>query len=182
MDEINKILTSKKISIFGYPATGKTTFAIFLEELLGIKLYCIDQLRYEKASFEKRNVSDFEDDYYQIFKSDSWIIEGNALDYLDSRLKASDVLIYFYSNRYISVLKCITRYFRINILKKEKRLGTNWTNNYFHLKTIHWIIKRYYKKIKSLEEELIFNREKIVFVKSYVQLRKIIKKLKDESY
>lgn len=98
-------------------------------------------------------MSDFEDDYYQIFKSNSWIIEGNALDYLDLRLKASDVLIYFYSNKYISVLKCIARYFRINILKKEKRLGTNWTNNYFHFKTIHWIKKRYYKKIKSLEKK-----------------------------
>jgi len=178
MNKTEKLLNSKKISIFGYPATGKTTLANKLGSLLNIEVYSLDKIRFKKNEvFIKSKVKDFEENYNKIFKNKSWIVEGNALDYIDNRLKESDILIFLRSNKYISVLKYIIRNIKINILKLEERDGTNNNKEKFNIQTVKWILSRYNGKIKKLEAKLKEYEDKIIVIKSYSQLNQLIENL-----
>ncbi len=168
----DKILKSKRISIFGYPATGKSTLAVALAKILNIKLYSLDKMKYKNNNrFEKRDIKDFEIEYNELFQNESWFIEGNSLDYIDRRFIESDLIIYFKSNKYISALKYTYRYIRINILKKEIRLGTNGNADKFDIGAIKWILNQYHKKIINLSELMQKYNHKIIIIKSYRQLK-----------
>lgn len=43
-----KSVQFKKYSIFGYPATGKTTLANTISKLLTIDVYSLDEIRFRK--------------------------------------------------------------------------------------------------------------------------------------
>ena len=110
------LLESNKIAIFGWPATGKTTLGQLLSRKLGIKLYSLDIIRWKYSENGIKNNERFLKDYKNIIKKDKWIIEGNALDYIDSRLEKADLLIFFESN----IEECIKNYTTREIKVKRK--------------------------------------------------------------
>ena len=173
-----KILEAKKIAIFGWPATGKSTFGKYLSELSEIPLYPLDLLRWNNMKGNQKDDEQFLVEYNKILSKDEWIIEGNALDWISSRLEQADMLFFFES----TTEKCIDNYKlrqqniengiekRINFVKEDKPME----------ETINWIKNRYSKKIDALRLQLKDYDDKLIIINDYEDLDKILKEIGSE--
>lgn len=174
MKTISDLLVSKKIAIFGWPASGKSTFGDFLSQKIKIELYSLDEIRWKYITDGIKDDSKFLNAYEKILEKEKWIMEGNALDWIDSRLEQADILIFFDS----TIEKCIENYEnRENKIKlgEEKRLhfDTAKTSN----DTIDWIKNRYSKKIEKLKPNLSKYKNKLIIINNYEELNDIMKKI-----
>ena len=174
---IDKILNSKKIAIFGWPATGKSTLGEALSNKLEIPMYSLDLIRWKNSINGKKDDEAFLKEYYKILECDNWIIEGNALDWIDERLNQADVLLFFESDTKTSINNFIKREEKIKNLE-EVRKSFDKENEETLDKTIEWIENRYSKKIEKLRLKLKDYKEKLVILNNYNELNKIINELK----
>ena len=168
---------AKKIAIIGYPATGKSTFAYWLSKQLDIPVYSIDRIRWKNAT-EKAPEHEFLKKFDSFLAHKSWIIEGNALqylDYLDRRLKEADHVFLFQSNTLVSTAKAFRRWFLIKVMKTERRLGQGDTT-LFHL--CKFIYQKFPQQMRVVEEKAEKYPDKIAIIKSYSELRCVQKQLK----
>ncbi len=174
MDFINNLLLAKKIAIFGWPATGKSTFGDYLSKMLDIELYSLDEIRWKYSQNGVKDDNKFLNDYENILEKEKWIIEGNALDWIDSRLEQADILVFFDS----TVEKCIENYEnrekKVRSLK-EKRLHCNTSKIPNNMRD--WIENRYSKKIEKLKPVLEKHYDKLIIVNNYGELDSLIKKV-----
>lgn len=69
-DLINNLYFSKKIAIFGWPASGKSTFGKFLSSKLNIELYSLDIIRWKYSHQGVKDDNSFLNDYGKILKKD----------------------------------------------------------------------------------------------------------------
>lgn len=171
---INNLLESKKVAIFGWPASGKSTFGKIISEKLNIELYSLDIIRFKYSNDGIKDNDKFLKEYNNILKKSSWIIEGNALDFIDSRLEQSDILIFFDS----TTDKCIENYYNReeNIkLGKEKRLNFDETKSNYDM--VKWIKNRYSKKIDKLRITLDKYKYKLIIINNYDELNGMIEKI-----
>ncbi len=176
MNFINKLLLSKKIAIFGWPAMGKSTLGNFLSNKLNIELYSLDEIRwkYSKAGIKDDNM--FLNDYEKILEKEEWIIEGNALNWIDSRLEQADILIFFDS----TIDKCIENYKnRDNKVQLGKEERLNFDNSKSSHDIINWIENRYSKKIEKLRPKLKEYSNKLIIVNNYEELGDIINQIEE---
>ncbi len=81
----------KKIIVIGSPGAGKSTFSKKLRDITNIKLYHIDML-YHKADGTHISKEELEKKLIEIFKEDSWIIDGNYQRTIEMRLKECDTV------------------------------------------------------------------------------------------
>ncbi len=81
----------KKIIVIGSPGAGKSTFSKKLRDITNIKLYHIDML-YHKADGTHISKEELEKKLIDIFKEDSWIIDGNYQRTIEMRLKECDTV------------------------------------------------------------------------------------------
>lgn len=175
MNFINNLLLSKKIAIFGWPASGKSTFGNFLSNKLNIKLYSLDEIRWKYSKDGIKDDNQFLNEYYKILEKEKWIIEGNALDWIDSRLEQADILIFFDS----TIEKCIENYNnRENKVQSGKEERLNFDVSKTSHDIINWIENRYSKKIEKLKPNLNKYSNKLITVNNYEELNNIIKKIK----
>lgn len=174
MSPINNLLFLKKIAIFGWPASGKSTFGNFLSQKLKIKLYSLDEIRYKYSIDGIKDNNKFLNEYEKILEKEKWIIEGNALDYIESRLEQADILIFFDS----TIEKCIENY---KNRERKIKFGEEERLNFDILKTsndiINWIENRYSKKIEKLKPDLSKYNNKLVIINNYEELNDIMKKI-----
>lgn len=173
MNRISNLLFSKKIAIFGWPASGKSTFGKFLSQKLRIELYALDEIRWKYSTDGIKDDNKFLNEYEKILEKERWIIEGNALDWIDSRLEQADILIFFDS----TIERCIENYKnRENKIKsgEEKRLNFNTSKNSNDI--IDWIEKRYSKKVEKLRPNLNKYNNKLIIINNYEELNDIIEK------
>lgn len=167
-----------KIAIFGWPATGKSTLGEVLSNKLDIELYSLDLIRWKYSENGVKNDDKFLKDYNVIIKQDKWIIEGNALDFIDSRLEQADLLIFFDS----TADKCIKNYIErenkiiLNVEKRKKFDCNKTTGN-----MINWIKDRYAKKIELLRPKLIKYNNKLVIINNYDELNFFIESFSDKT-
>lgn len=167
-----------KIAIFGWPATGKSTLGEVLSNKLDIELYSLDLIRWKYSENGVKNDDKFLKDYNEIIKQDKWIIEGNALDFIDSRLEQADLLIFFDS----TADKCIKNYIErenkiiLNVEKRKKFDCNKTTGN-----MINWIKDRYEKKIELLRPKLINYNNKLVIINNYDELNFFIESFSDKT-
>lgn len=174
MKLINNLLLSKKIAIFGWPATGKSTFGNFLSDKLNIDLYALDDIRWKYSNDNIKDDDKFLAEYEKILKRDKWIIEGNALDWINSRFEQSDILIFFDSN----IEKCIENYKnRENriISGEEKRLNCDVTK--ISNDITEWVKNRYSKKIEKLRPVFSLYKDKLIIINNYEELNDIIREI-----
>lgn len=174
---IDSLLSSKKIAIFGWPATGKSTFGKYISNTLNIELYSLDIIRWKYSENGVKDEGKFLDDYDDILKKEEWIIEGNALDWIDSRLEQADILIFFDS----TIDKCIENY-----NKRESKVQNGEEERlYFDLSKstndmIEWIKNRYSKKIEKLRPKLNNYVEKLIVINDFDELNEMIKVIEEK--
>lgn len=80
-----------KIIIIGSPGAGKSTFARKLRDATGIPLYYLDRIwhRPDRTTVTRE---EFDRRLSEILKKDRWIIDGNYLRTLETRLRECDTV------------------------------------------------------------------------------------------
>ncbi len=80
-----------KVIVIGSPGAGKSTFSRALRDRTGLPLFYLDQLWHKP---DRTNVSreDFDAALGSILRLDRWIIDGNYLRTLETRLRACDTV------------------------------------------------------------------------------------------
>ncbi len=174
MNLINKLLLAKKVAIFGWPATGKSTLGNYLNNKLNVELYSLDEIRWKYSKDSIKDNNKFLIEYENILTKEKWIIEGNALDWIDSRLEQADILIFFDS----TIERCIENYQnRENKVKLGKEERLHFDTSKTTSDTIAWIEDRYSKKIEKLKPKLKEYSNKLITVNDYKELDDMLNKI-----
>jgi len=87
------IWTCKKIAIIGPVASGKSTLAKRLGEMLDLPVFHLDNL-WNLPNGEKEHPDILEEKIKNITLGEKWIIDGNYRDSLYSRFELSDLVIW----------------------------------------------------------------------------------------
>ena len=84
----------KKVIVIGCPGSGKTTFALKLNERTGLPLYHLDAVWHKP---DKTHIprEEFDERIAEIFKEPEWIIDGNYKRTIEMRLKQCDTVFLF---------------------------------------------------------------------------------------
>lgn len=88
------MVTYKKIIVIGCPGAGKSTFARSLHEATGIDLFHLDAL-YWNSDGSHIGREELIKKQKEIFKNDSFIIDGNYKSTLELRIKQADAVFFF---------------------------------------------------------------------------------------
>lgn len=83
-----------KVIVIGCPGSGKTTFAVRLNEITGLPLYHLDAVWHkpDKTHIPREK---FDDRIKEIFHTDKWIIDGNYNRTIEVRLEQCDTVFLF---------------------------------------------------------------------------------------
>lgn len=83
-----------KVIVIGCPGSGKTTFAVKLNEITGLPLYHLDAVWHKP---DKTHISReaFDSRIKEIFNTDKWIIDGNYNRTIEVRFKQCDTVFLF---------------------------------------------------------------------------------------
>ena len=81
----------KKVIVIGSPGAGKSVFSQKLSKITQIHLYHIDKL-YHKKDGTHISKEELECKLREIFKNNSWIIDGNYQRTLEMRVKECDTI------------------------------------------------------------------------------------------
>ena len=80
-----------KVIVIGSPGAGKSVFSRKLKSITNLPLYHLDML-YHKKDGTHISKEELEEKLKDIFKEDSWIIDGNYQRTLELRLKECDTV------------------------------------------------------------------------------------------
>ena len=166
----------KKIALFGFPASGKSTFSVFLSELYNIPKYSLDEIRWAKMKDNKKDEEYFNKEYEKLLSLDEWIIEGNALDTIQSRLDQSDLLYFFDTGVEESLKNYFAREEKLSS-GLESRIGYNGKADIDAFPD--WLKNRYAKKIERLKPILENYKDKLIVIHNYDELNMEIERLKE---
>ena len=83
----------QKVIIIGCPGSGKSTFGRKLCKALGLTLYHLDMLYWNKDGTTV-NREFFDEQLLKVMKEPSWIIDGNYLRTMEMRLKECDTVFF----------------------------------------------------------------------------------------
>ena len=83
----------KKIIVIGCPRAGKSTFARKLRDLSGLPLFYLDRI-WHKADRTTVTREEFDTALEQILSGDEWIIDGNYIRTIETRLRRCDAVFF----------------------------------------------------------------------------------------
>lgn len=81
----------KRAIVIGPPGAGKSTFSRALRDLTGLSLYYLDMIWFKPDGTEITK-DEFDFKLNEILKQEEWIIDGNYIRTLDSRLRLCDIV------------------------------------------------------------------------------------------
>ena len=84
----------RRVNIIGCPGAGKSTFARKLSEKTGLELFYLDMIWHKP---DKTTVArnEFDLRLNKIFERDTWIIDGNYMRTMETRMTKADVIFLF---------------------------------------------------------------------------------------
>ena len=83
----------KKIIVIGCPGSGKSTFSRSLYKLTGLPLYHLDLMYWnDDKTIVDKNV--FLDRLNDVLNLDEWIIDGNYISTMESRIQKCDTIVF----------------------------------------------------------------------------------------
>lgn len=160
----------QRVNIIGCPGAGKSTFARKLREKTGFELFYLDMIWHKP---DKTTVArdEFDLRLNEIFKRDTWIIDGNYLRTMERRLSECDTVFLFDLPTEACLAGAASRV-------GKKREDMPWVETELDGVFRKWIIDfekdqkpkihEYLEKIKSEKEIIIFksHREADDFIAS----------------
>jgi adenylate kinase family enzyme len=104
----------QRIMIFGRPGSGKSTYALKLQQKLGLPLYHLDRYFFID-NWVERDEQEFLALQKELVDQDAWIIDGNCTASLEMRYQRAQLCLYF---NYPKAL-CYFRIFKRRFKKDE---------------------------------------------------------------
>ena len=104
----------KRILIIGSAGSGKTVLSNRLSKKLEIEVTHLDKV-YWLPNWEKKPVDFCEEITKELVLKDEWILDGNYIQTLETRLQKADLVIFLNVNRFI----CIHSLFKRKRLSKK---------------------------------------------------------------
>lgn len=104
----------KRILIIGSAGSGKTVISSYLSKKLDIEVTHLDKI-YWLPNWEKQPVDYCDEITKKIVLQDEWILDGNYIQTLETRLEKADLVIFLRVNRFI----CIHSLFKRKKLAKK---------------------------------------------------------------
>ncbi|MEG1772219.1 MAG: AAA family ATPase [Clostridia bacterium] len=98
----------QKIIILGCPGSGKTTLSLFLGERLEIPVVHLDKI-FWKSGWVESSKSEFDEKLSVELKKERFIIDGNYIRTLKTRVLASDTAIYIDFHSPICIFRVLKR-------------------------------------------------------------------------
>ncbi len=162
--------------IIGSGGAGKSTLAKELGALLHIPVHHLDAY-YWQPGWNPISREDNIRIQQTIFKSESWIIDGNYGSTMDDRMKACDTIIFLnYST--IRCLYGITRR-RIQYRGKTRPDMGEGCPEKLDLQFIHWVANYKRKNTPAIKTKLGLLKDKnIIELKSPKQTRRFVKNIR----
>ena len=100
-----------KISIIGYSASGKSTFAQNIGDILNIPVLHLDKVNF-MPNWKERKIEESEKIVLDFIKENNkFVIDGNYYKFAyDLRMKISDKIIFFDFDRFTCLFQACQRY------------------------------------------------------------------------
>ena len=136
----------KKIIVIGCPGSGKSTFSRALHKLTGLPLYHLDLMYWndDKTIVDKKI---FLDRLNDVLNLDEWIIDGNYISTMESRIQKCDTIVFL--DYHVDV--CLDG---IKTRVGNKRSDMPWIENEIDQKFIKYI-ERYNLDVRPNVLELL---------------------------
>lgn len=96
--------------IFGRPGSGKSTFALQLQQFTKLPIYHLDKYFFI-ASWRKRDNDEFMQMQHDIVNSNAWIVDGNCTRSLETRYSRADICVYFNYPKIVCLWRMLKRLF-----------------------------------------------------------------------
>ncbi len=108
----------KRVMVIGCSGAGKSTFALELGRITGIKVTHLDRLNW-KAGWKEVSRDEFDSKLGDVLKEDSWIIDGNYSRTMEKRLEKVQVVFYFRLSTAVCLYGYLTRLIKGKLGKKR---------------------------------------------------------------
>ncbi len=157
--------------IFGKPGSGKSTFSVEISEKLNIPLYHVDRYFFTNH-WQERDKLEFISILQNQVDLERWIIDGNAISYLDVRYQKCDLAIYFNFPTY----QCLWGVFK-RLFYRDTRIQDRAENCH---ERITWNLLKYLWRFSKRVEPILKNLKNdyphvmLIVVKNKSDLRKLL--------
>ena len=108
----------KRVMVIGCSGAGKSTFALELGRITGIKVTHLDRLNW-KAGWKEVSRDEFDSKLGDVLKEDSWIIDGNYSRTMEKRLEKVQIVFSFRLSTAVCLYGYFTRLIKGKLGKKR---------------------------------------------------------------
>lgn len=121
----------ERVLVLGCPGSGKSTFSRTIRDITGLSLFHLDMIWHKP---DRTNISkeEFQREVVDLSAKEQWILDGNYIRSLDTRLQRSDTVFLFD----YSIDICVERA-RARIGKKREDMP--WIETEFDAEFEEWI-------------------------------------------
>lgn len=180
-------MDNKKIIVIGCPGVGKTHFSKNLSNILGIKVYHLDDFYWEK-DWKEKNDKEWIKIQEKLLENNQFIIDGNFINSLELRIESSDLIIYLKKGTIFCILGFLKRTLKnaigkdIDIPKKIKEQNVYRLTDNGIINFCFYIMN--FQKNQSKEIDLIlskyYNSKNIIILKSKRDINNFLRIQKNE--
>ena len=171
-----------RISIIGYSASGKSTLAKIIGEILNIPVLHLDKINF-LPNWEERNKDESKEIVEKfINKNENFIIEGNYTKIeFDLRIKLSDKIIFMNFDRVTCLFQAFERY--ITFKGKVRDSMSKGCPEKLDWEFIHWILfgGRTEERINKYNQIIEKYKEKIIILQNRNEVNEYIQKIKENN-
>ena len=107
-DEYLKLLARKRILVLGSPGSGKSIFSKKLSAFIGLPLYHMDDLYWEKC-WRRPDPNKFLSILSTVIESEYWMLDGNYVSSLELRLQRADAVVFLDISTYQCLISVLLR-------------------------------------------------------------------------